>query len=281
MAVRTLVFGAGWLGTQWAARHAAAVLTSTDIADEEAVANELDTFKPVRVVNAAGKTGHPNIDALEDHPASTYRSNVIGPLVLAAACRQRDLHMTHIGSGCIYTGDNGGAGFAETDPPNFRGSLYARSKIAAEQSLAEFDVLQLRIRLPIASVPAPRNLLTKLIAFERVIRVPNSITVLDDFWEPAEALILRSETGIWNLVNDGVELHDDLLALWRERVDPSHRVEVIDPQTLDGELRAARSNCVLSTAKLHAAGLGMPPLAESLPRLVDAYAAHRGAPGHR
>ncbi len=269
----TLIFGAGWLGTQWAARLGAK-LTRTDIADEDAVRSELDAREPVRVINAAGATGSPNVDALEKHPARTYRSNVVGPITLASICRERGIHMTHLGSGCVYSGDNGGRGYSESDPPNFFGSLYSRTKALSEAALHDFDVLQLRVRLPISSTPGPRNLLTKLLAFERVASVPNSVTVLDDFWAPAEALIVRGETGVWNMVNEGAETHDALLALWREHVDPEHAFEVITPEVLAGDLVAKRSNCLLDTTKLRAAGLAMPHLDDTLPKLVKAYAAN-------
>jgi dTDP-4-dehydrorhamnose reductase len=269
----TLIFGAGWLGTQWAERLGAA-LTTTDIADADAVRACLEAEEPAQVINAAGATGSPNVDALESQPARTYRSNVVGPLVLAAACRERDLPLTHLGSGCIYSGDNAGAGFAEEDTPNFSGSLYARTKAICERALRDFDVLQLRIRLPIASRPGSRNLLTKLLAFERVISVPNSVTILDDFWEPAEALIRQRATGVWNMVNDGVERHDELLTLWQSEADPTHTFGVIPLAELEATLTAGRSNCVLSTAKLQAAGLALPNVTEALPRLVRTYAEH-------
>ncbi len=272
MSFRTLVFGRGWMGHMWADRGTDTHLSDVDIADEATVAAELDRVQPVHVVNAAGRTGRPNVDGLEGRPGTVYRSNVVGPLVLAVACRERGIHMTHLGSGCVYSGDHGGAGFTEEDPPNFRGSLYARSKAAAEMSLRDFDVLQLRIRLPLSERPHPRNLLTKLLAYPRVIRVPNSVTVLEDAWPVAEALVAKRATGVWNLVNDGVEQHDELLDLYRRLVDPQHAYTVVDESTLG--LRAGRSNCLLSTQKLHGAGLAMPSLQESLPRLVEAYGRH-------
>jgi len=235
----------------------------------------LDRERPVHVVNAAGRTGRPNVDGLEGRPGMVYRSNVVGPLILATACRERGIHMTHLGSGCVYGGDNHGAGFGEEDPPNFRGSLYARSKAAAEMGLRDFEVLQLRIRLPISERPHPRNLLTKLLGYARVICVPNSVTVLEDAWPVAEALVAERATGVWNLVNDGVEQHDELLELYRRHVDPSHMYEIVDEAAL--RLKAGRSNCVLSTRKLHEAGLAMPPLEQSLPRLVKAYGRHLDA----
>ena len=81
------------------------------------------------------------------------------------------------------------------------------------------------------------------------------------------------------MVNDGVERHDELLALWCEQGGSDHTFEVIDVATLDGMLVARRSNCVLATAKLHAAGLAMPHVEQALPRLLSAYAANlRTAP---
>ena len=102
--------------------------------------------------------------------------------------------------------------------------------------------------------------------------MPNSITVLDDVWAPAFGLMERDATGIWNMVNPGAERHDDVLSCWQERVDPDHAFDLIPEAELAKRLTAARSNCILSTEKLDDAGLGMPSFAETLPRVIDAYA---------
>ena len=91
-----LVFGRGWLGRQWAERVEGAVLTGVDVADGGAVERELELVAPAAVVNAAGKTGVGSVDSLEDQAESTYRSNVIGPIVLATACRTRGIHFTSV-----------------------------------------------------------------------------------------------------------------------------------------------------------------------------------------
>jgi 3,5-epimerase/4-reductase len=269
---RALVFGAGWIGTALSERIEGAVLSRTDIADPEAVAREIDRVRPDRVVNAAGKNGVPNVDACELDPEGTERSNVRGPVVLAEACRAKGIHLTHLSSGCVYEGDAGGRGWSEEDPPSFSGSLYARTKARAEALLRPFGALQIRLRMPIASTPHPRNLLTKLLGFPSVVSIPNSVTVLDDAWPAMLALIERGASGVWNVVNEGVERHDELLRLWRDLVDPTFRVVLVPKETLRARLRVPRSDCVLSTAKLRAAGLGLPPLSESLPGLVRRYA---------
>ncbi|MDJ0976491.1 MAG: sugar nucleotide-binding protein [Planctomycetota bacterium] len=268
----TLVFGAGWIGTQLVDRLPGAVLTTADIADEPAVRAAIEAHRPARVVNCAGKTGNPNVDSCEAEPDATYRSNVAGPVLLAALCMKHGIHMTHFGSGCIYSGDNDGRGFSEDDAPNYTGSLYSRTKLLCEAALKDLNVLQLRLRLPMASTPGPRNLLTKLLSFREVVSIPNSITVLDDVWAPAAALMERGATGIWNMVNPGAERHDDVLRCWQERVDPEHTFALIPEAELAKRLTAARSNCILSTQKLDDAGLGMPLFEETLPRLIDAYA---------
>ena len=249
-------------------------LLTSDIADEAVVAAALDTHRPRRVLNCAGATGSPNVDSCERKPAETYRSNVLGPIILASACRSRGIHFTHLGSGCIYTGDNGGKGFTEDDSANFHGSLYSRTKAQAEAALRDLGALQLRIRMPLSSTPSPRNLLTKLLGYPKIVSVPNSVTILEDFWHPALELMARGEIGVWNMVNDGVETHEALLSLYQSLVDPRHRFEYISESELSSLIVAGRSNCVLDTGKLHAAGLAMPQVETRLPQIVEAYGNH-------
>jgi hypothetical protein len=103
--------------------------------------------------------------------------------------------------------------------------------------------------------------------------------VLDDAWPAVVALIERGATGVWNVVNDGAERHDELLALWRDLADPSFEIRRTTPDALRSRLVAPRSDCVLSTEKLRAAGLGLPHVRDSLPRVVRAYAAAERAAG--
>src|SRR3989338_10004619 len=136
--MKILVFGAkGYLGHLFLKQYPDAVPSSVDIADSTAVSAELDRVKPDVVINAAGKTGRPNVDWCETHKEEALRSNVTGPLVLLDECAMRKIYWVHLGSGCIYAGDgstslttgNNGKGFSEEDAPNFGGSFYARTKL--------------------------------------------------------------------------------------------------------------------------------------------------------
>ncbi|MBI4129136.1 NAD-dependent epimerase/dehydratase family protein, partial [Candidatus Peregrinibacteria bacterium] len=149
-----LIFGArGYLGRAFQSTYPDALCPDVNIADARAVAEILDCEKPDIVINAAGKTGRPNIDWCEDHKAETLRSNLIGPLVLLEECGKRNIYWVHLSSGCIYEGvgsadslPHGGrvrergstSGFTESDPPNFFGSFYSRVKGWCDQILREF-----------------------------------------------------------------------------------------------------------------------------------------------
>jgi len=64
----------------------------------------LKTNKPAFVVNAAGYTGKPNVDACELHKADTLQGNTLFPQTVAQACSMAGIPWGHVSSGCIYSG---------------------------------------------------------------------------------------------------------------------------------------------------------------------------------
>lgn len=241
-----LIFGNGWLGGKLASKLEGTI-SRADITRRSEVEEELKRFSPRIVINAAGKTGRPNIDACESDPAGTFLVNTAGPILLAKECLSRGIFMAHLGSGCIY---NGEGPYTEDSPPNFFGSVYSRSKILSETALKDLPVLQIRIRMPFDGAPSPRNLITKLVGYRRVISVPNSLTCLDDLMKACVHLIEHRRTGIWNVVNPGVATHDQILGLYRAVVDQNYTFETMPLAELAKVTVAGRSNCVLSTKKL-------------------------------
>ena len=80
----------------------------------------LSSFNPSIVINCAGYTGKPNVDACESNKEECFRGNVDLAKIIAIACSLMDIPFGHVSSGCIYAGDKGGhKGFTEEDPPNF------------------------------------------------------------------------------------------------------------------------------------------------------------------
>ncbi|MEK7217948.1 MAG: sugar nucleotide-binding protein [Patescibacteria group bacterium] len=264
--MKVLLFGSkGYLGSQFLSLYPEAVTPSVDIADQAAVASVFEAEKPEVVINAAGKTGRPNVDWCEAHREETFRSNVTGPAILLEECGKRRIYWVHLGSGCIYQGDNGGRGFSEEDPPNFSGSFYSWTKNVSDQMLTRFasgwngggGVLNLRLRMPFDATTNTRNLLMKLRGYTRVLDVPNSLTYIPEFMEAAKRLISGRKTGTYNMVNGGVISPYRIMEMYREVVDPSHTFERLALEELPGVTKAARSNCILSNAKARGEGIAL------------------------
>lgn len=269
-----LIFGNGYVGNKFRERVPGAVIDPANITDPEAVRAALDKHQPSVVINCAGKTGKPNVDWCEDHKDETMASNVLGPLVLARECRARDIFFAHIGSGCVYEGDNDGKGFAEDDPPNFFGSFYSRTKIISELALKEFPVLQVRMRMPVDGIPGARNLITKITTYSKIISIPNSVSIINDFITATLKLIEKRRTGVYNVTNPGAIEHKDILELYKEIVDPQFRYTVMDLAELNSITKARRSNCVLSSAKLAAEGIAMPHVRDAVRNALQEYKKH-------
>ena len=273
---RILVFGAGFLGQRLAAALPAATLSRADIGDRAAVDAALAAAAADVVVNAAGKTGRPNVDWCEVHREETWRSNVLGPRVLAEACAAAGAHLLHLGSGCIFDGRSPApGGWREDDQPR-PGSFYARTKHEAEGLLAGAPhVAIVRLRMPIDAAPHPRNLITKLAGYAHVIDVENSVTVVDDLVAVIAALAARRATGIFHATNPGTIRHRALLARYRAVVDPDHTYQLIaaDELVARGLATTPRSNCVLASSRLAALGVAMRPIDVALADVFARYGA--------
>lgn len=261
---RILIFGArGFLGSEICKLYPDCSSPSCDIADAHAVAEILDREKPSIVINAAGKTGRPNIDWCEEHKEETLRANVTGPLILSEECLKRGIYFVHLGTGCIYNGPPEKI-FTEDDPPNFFGSFYSLTKATSDMLLGRFPVLQLRIRMPLDCTTNPRSLVMKLKKYKRLLDHPNSITYLPDFFFVLRTLIDRRATGIYNVVNPGTLSPYNVMCRFKDVVDPSVQFERLTLDDLPTVVRAARSNCTLSCDKLRREGIVMRPIEEAL-----------------
>jgi dTDP-4-dehydrorhamnose reductase len=273
----TLIFGRGFLGTRLARELPGSHLSSVDITDAAAVAKELVERKPDAVINAAGKTGRPNVDWCESHPIETFRGNVTGPLVLAEACATAGVYLLHLASGCIFYGDSPTPGGWREDDFANPIAFYSRTKYAADLVLSRLpNVGVARLRMPIDSEPGARNLITKLAAYKQVVDVENSVTIVSDLVNVAAVLIGKRGEGIFHVTNPGAMRHRTLLALYKELVDPHHTYELLEEKELveRGLAMRARSNCILASPRLAALGITMRPVEAALRATMVEYANH-------
>lgn len=186
------------------------------------------------------------------------RSNVLGVINLADICSLYGIHMTNIGTGCIYEYDkahpiNGEVGFNESDEPNFFGSFYSKTKVYLEKLLVNYPhVLNLRLRMPISSNFHPRNFIVKITKYKKVINIPNSVSVLDDLLPLIPKMAKMKLTGIYNFVNPGVISHNEILDLYKKYIDSNFQYENFSVEEQNEILKAKRSNNKLDTRKLTA-----------------------------
>ncbi|RCS46360.1 NAD-dependent epimerase/dehydratase family protein [Bremerella cremea] len=216
------------------------------------------------LINAAGYTGRPNVDACEQHKHECLMGNAVLPGVVKEVCESKKLPWVQISSGCIYTGTReDGSGFTESDPPNFsfrydNCSFYSGTKALGEEVLADAEQCYvLRLRIPFENLDNPRNYLTKLLRYQRLLRATNSLTFLDEFAKSclycAES---RPEPGIYNVTNTGCVTTDEVVERLKSHGITDKEFEFFDSEEefMQKAAIAPRSNCVMNNEKAIAAG---------------------------
>ncbi|MBP9762216.1 dTDP-glucose 4,6-dehydratase [Patescibacteria group bacterium] len=273
-----LIIGGGFLGQRLAKLIPNSIVSRVRLDDKAAIAAEITRYSPRAVINATGKTGQPNVDWCETHQVETYQVNTVGALMLADVCQEQGVYLVHLASGCIFYGPSPDMnGWKEEDATNPQ-AFYSRTKYAADLILSRLPkVAVVRLRLPIDSEPSPKNLIDKLASYQQVLDVQNSVTVVKDLAQVIEQLIQKQGTGIFHATNPGALRYRDLLNLYRELVNPEHRCEWIDEDTLAKRGLAAktRSTCLLQSTRLAELGIQMRPIEIALRETMEQYAAHK------
>ena len=133
-------------------------------------------------------------------------------------------------------------------------SYYSKSKWDADNLLKEMiNTTILRIRMPISSKNSPRNLLSKLIKYNKVLDEPNSMTFVDDLIAAIDFVIDRDLRGIYHVASPTPLTHPMLLEEYRKHV-PNHKYQRISKDELNKLVIAPRSNCILDVSKIMKAG---------------------------
>jgi dTDP-4-dehydrorhamnose reductase len=255
---------------------------------------------PTFLINAAGYTGNPDVDACELARAETLYANTILPQTIARVCLMTKTPWGHVSSGGIYNGakvvENGQTriekdlgrpevlrlfsvtperfvGFTELDEPNFTFvyppcNFYCGTKALAEEALREVGLCYIwRPKILFNELDNPRNFLSKIQRYSRVCNAVNSFSHLEDFvrscldlWE------LRAPFGIYNITNPGAVTTRQVVEAMQRILRPDRRFEFWkgDEEFVHFGAKAPRSNCILDVSKLLATGLRMRPVQEAL-----------------
>lgn len=121
-----------------------------------------------------------------------------------------------------------------------------------EELLKNFEnVCTLRVRMPISSdLSNPRNFITKITRYEKVVNIPNSMTILDELLPISIEMAKRNLTGIWNFTNPGVVSHNEILEMYRQYIDPNFTWKNFTLEEQAKVIVAPRSNNELDASKL-------------------------------
>lgn len=256
--------------------------------------------RPALVVNAAGYTGRPNVDACEEARAETLAGNTLLPQTIAHACQAAGVTWGHVSSGCIFSGakirdgdrvrietdltkpavaariaaaPDCVLGFTESDEPNFTFrrppcSFYSGTKALAEEAIRELGPGYIwRLRIPFDAGDHPRNYLTKLQTYPKVYDNVNSISHRHDFVRACLELFERgAPPGIYNVTNPGFVTSRQVTDAIRRILAPDRQFEFWsgDEEFYRVAARAPRSNCVLDVSKVLGTGVRMRPVTEAI-----------------
>jgi dTDP-4-dehydrorhamnose reductase len=278
-----LIGGSGYVGSAYQALFVQKEIcfrnlkrADVDYGDVETLTAVLRAEKPSFLINAAGYTGKPNVDACELHKAECLAGNAVLPGRIGEACAAAGVPWGHVSSGCIYTGTRSdGSGFTETDSPNFtfrqnNCSFYSGTKALGEEVLAgASNVYIWRLRIPFDHRDGPRNYLTKLMSYKRLLDATNSISQLQEFVASTFACWEKSVPfGIYNVTNPGVVTTKQVVAhIISSGVLKKDYVFFKDEsEFMDIAAKTPRSNCVLNSEKLASVGIKMTEVNEAIER---------------
>jgi dTDP-4-dehydrorhamnose reductase len=280
-----LLGGSGYVGSAFrelfarrGIEHVSVSRCTCDYTQVEPLAALIADTRPSFLVNAAGYTGKPNVDACERDKAACLAGNAVLPGIIREACERTRLPWGHVSSGCIYTGSRpDGGGFTESDPPNFsfrtdNCSFYSGTKALGEECLADADTVYLwRLRIPFDHVDSPRNYLSKLQRYARLLDARNSISHLGDFVEACWGCWERRVPfGTYNVTNTGSVTTREVVSLIEKHLRPARAFDFFDSEEefLRIAAQTPRSNCVMDNTKLRAAGVPISEVHDSVERAL-------------
>jgi dTDP-4-dehydrorhamnose reductase len=280
--MRILVTGAGGQLGQAAVRllsegHEIVPMTleELDVCDARAVRARVAEQRPHAIVNCSAYT---DVDRAEDEPVTALEVNAFALRSLAAAANSLNAVLVHYSTDFVFDG-RGATPYTEEDPPNPR-STYACSKLIGEWFAAEARRhYVLRVESLFGGLPgasgARRTSVDRIvdaIAAGQQARVFVDRTVSPSYTVDVVAatrtLLERGAPhGLYHCVNAGA-------CTWFELAVEVGRQLGVAPDLLavpvaDVRLRAERPVfCALSSARLAAAGAGMPPWQDALRRYL-------------
>lgn len=260
----------------------------------------LKETKPSFIINAAGYTSKPNVDACEFAKADTLRGNTLFPQVIAHACSALDIPWGHVSSGCIFAGawvDYGNGwvvekdmtkpdflaiarhepsqirGFDESMIPNFSFrdqpcSFYSGTKALGEEAIRDVGQNYIwRLRIPFDEFDNHRNYLSKIQRYAKVYNNFNSLSHRGDFVSAClDTWFQKAPFGTYNITNPGFVSTAEVIEMIKSIIKPNREFSFwqSDAEFYNKGAITPRSNCIIDSSKLLAVNIKLRSVKEAL-----------------
>lgn len=239
----------------------------------------IKNVEPNYIINAAGYTGRPNVDACEKNQVSCWQGNVTLPKIVSEISNHLKIKYIQLSSGCIYKGMKYGKGFTEDDKPNFcfdqpPCSYYSGTKAIAEDILKNDPYAYIcRLRIPFNHEKDSKNYITKLLNYNTLLNATNSLSNIDEFIDACFYLLINEcSTGIYNITNTGsIDTFDVTKLLNKYITKKAFNFFKDEEQFYSQAAITPRSNCVLDNSKLIKAGFNIKNVEDSLLNSIQKY----------
>lgn len=281
--------------------------SQVDYTSFPALYDYLKSNKPSFVVNAAGYTGKPNVDACELAKADCLQGNTLFPQALANACAVLDIPWGHVSSGCIFAGawvDYGKGwvvekdmsrsefkamaknspekirGFDETLTPNFSFrdqpcSFYSGTKALGEEVIEGVGQKYIwRLRIPFDEYDNHRNYLSKIQRYAKVYNNYNSLSHRADYVRAClDCWFQKVPFGTYNVTNPGFVSTVEVLEMIKDILKPNREFEFweSDADFYETGAVAPRSNCIMDSSKLLNAGVELRTSRQALLNALNSW----------
>jgi len=281
-------------------RFVALSRSEVDYTKFQSLYDYLKSSRPSFIINAAGYTGKPNVDACESAKADTLQGNTLFPQVLAHACAALDIPFGHVSSGCIFSGawvDYGNGwvvekdmtkpefraiadtapkkirGFDETMVPNFSFrdepcSFYSGTKALGEEAIQNVGQNYIwRLRIPFDEFDSPRNYLSKIQRYAKVYNNFNSLSHRGDFVKAClDCWSQKIPFGTYNITNPDFVSTKQVLEMIKGilKTDREFDFWQNDEEFYESGAVAPRSNCIMNSDKVINSGVELRPIKMAL-----------------
>lgn len=258
--MKILIFGyKGWIGSQilelLKSNNNEIITTDIRADNSKEIEDLIISTNPDRIICVIGRTYGDNINSIDYLEQKgklkiNINDNLYSPFILAFLSNKYNIHLTYMGTGCIFNGYD--KEYNENDEPDFFGSSYSIVKGFTDKIMHLYDnVLNVRIRMPISNdLFSNRNFINKIVNYKKICNMNNSMTVLPDLLPLLIDMIIKKETGTINLVNPGAITHNEILEIYKENINPEHEWENMTIEEQNKLLLSERSNNILDTTKL-------------------------------